>query len=83
MYNCKEATILLQKKQQRQISVAERCRLFFHLLLCKACRLFAKQSALIDKHLHDLPSSMIEKPAHTLTASAKSRMQTLLDKEEQ
>ena len=48
MLNCKEATLLIEKKQEETIKVGDRMKLAFHLTLCKVCVIYEKQSKLIE-----------------------------------
>lgn len=47
--SCKKATELVEKKQVTGLSFFEGFRLSTHLLLCRACRSYEKQSLLLDK----------------------------------
>ncbi|MBN9383574.1 MAG: hypothetical protein J0H74_22640 [Chitinophagaceae bacterium] len=53
-YNCKKATFLIEKKQIRNISMREKLELKIHLECCSACRIFERQSILINKLVRDL-----------------------------
>ena len=47
--NCREATLLLEKREARPLSLAERLRLGAHLLYCVYCRRYAQQTRLIGQ----------------------------------
>ncbi len=52
---CKEATLLLCKKEQNALSFFEMIKLRLHMGICSMCRLFEKQSLFIKinaKHEH-------------------------------
>jgi hypothetical protein len=49
MITCKEATMLSVQKAEIKLSFLDRMRLFIHLLVCQYCRLFDKQTKMIDK----------------------------------
>ena len=53
-YNCKRATLLIEKKQIGNISMREKLELKIHLACCPACGVFERQSKLINKLVHDL-----------------------------
>ncbi|GAB4123637.1 MAG: hypothetical protein OHK0045_03430 [Raineya sp.] len=53
---CKEATLLIEKREAGKISFVERIRLKAHLLMCEACRLYEKQSKIIEKVLRKVSS---------------------------
>jgi hypothetical protein len=55
MITCREATYYVSKKEEGKLSFKVQFQLFIHLLICKFCRLFAKQNEQIIrevKHLH-------------------------------
>lgn len=47
--NCREATALVLQGEDRRLRGAERLRLQFHLLICKACPRFVRQVALMRR----------------------------------
>ena len=53
MMNCKEATLLIVKKQEGKLSWGDKIRLRFHVMMCKFCKLFENDVQLIDGHIHD------------------------------
>lgn len=51
---CKQATYLLLKKEElSKLSFKEESALKFHMAICRFCRAFKKQSALINKLVHE------------------------------
>jgi hypothetical protein len=48
MISCKEATMIVVKKAEINVTFSERLILFLHLLICQYCRLFEKQNKIID-----------------------------------
>ena len=46
--SCKKATLLVEKKEQDKISFKESVQLKIHLWICKACKIYEKQSKVID-----------------------------------
>ncbi len=48
-YNCKKATLLIEKKQSVVLSLREKMELEFHLAGCSVCRLFEQQSLQINR----------------------------------
>jgi hypothetical protein len=55
MINCKESTRLTIKKEENKLTLREKLELSFHLLICKYCKSFSKQSLWINsisKSLH-------------------------------
>jgi len=62
MVNCKEATLLMAKKEEGKLSLIERWELSMHTSMCSYCKKFEKQISKIgieSKHVHaddDLPA---------------------------
>jgi hypothetical protein len=48
-YNCKQATFLIEKKQTGRLTLREKLELKIHLAGCSVCRIFQKQSILINR----------------------------------
>ena len=48
-FNCKKATLLIEKKQSRVLSLREKLELKIHLAGCSVCRLFEQQSIKINR----------------------------------
>ncbi len=46
---CKEVTHLVLQGEDRQLRMGERVKIRMHLMICKACPIFAKQVALMRK----------------------------------
>ncbi len=47
--SCLKATELIEKKFHVKLNVKEKLQLKVHMLMCEACELYEKQSALIDQ----------------------------------
>ncbi|HEY9535736.1 MAG TPA: hypothetical protein VIQ77_14465 [Mucilaginibacter sp.] len=47
-YNCRKATLLIEKKLISGLSLPEKVELHIHLAGCSVCRVFDKQSAIIN-----------------------------------
>lgn len=72
MISCKAATFNLGLKEAGKLSMAGKIRLQVHLAICKYCRRFEKQTAIIKnecKHLHS---------KETLPALAEEKLRQLL-----
>jgi hypothetical protein len=55
MVNCKEATMLMAKREEGKLSFMERINLSIHTSMCSFCKKFEKQTDLIrreSKHIH-------------------------------
>lgn len=75
MITCKEATLYISKKEEHKLSIAERVKLFMHLLICEFCKLFYKQSrylAIEIKHLHTNAE---------LSSTDKTNLEQLIERE--
>ncbi|SDQ01434.1 hypothetical protein SAMN05428975_5797 [Mucilaginibacter sp. OK268] len=49
IYNCKQATLLIEKRQIRKLSFRESIELRVHLAGCSMCQLYNKQSQIIHQ----------------------------------
>lgn len=54
IYNCKRATFLIEKKLIDRLTLREKMELRIHLFGCSVCRVFDKQSALINQMVQHL-----------------------------
>jgi ribosomal protein S3AE len=53
-YNCRKATLLIEKQQFAPLTTAERVELKIHLAGCSVCRIFQQQSITINKMMKEL-----------------------------
>jgi hypothetical protein len=53
-YNCKKATFLIEKKMLGRITFREYIELRIHLLGCSVCRIYGKQSRIINDMVRQL-----------------------------
>jgi len=49
IYNCKQATFLIEKKIAGKITAAETLQLHIHLAGCSVCKIYQQQSILINQ----------------------------------
>jgi hypothetical protein len=54
IYNCKQATFLIEKKQIKRLSFREGIELRIHLAGCGMCQLYSKQSRIINDMVQQL-----------------------------
>ncbi len=47
--NCRKATMLFEKSQLGEMTSKEKALMDYHMNICSMCRLFAKQSLLINQ----------------------------------
>ena len=52
--NCRQATFLIEKKSVARLTIRETVELRIHLYGCSFCRLFGKQSAVINDMVKEL-----------------------------
>ncbi len=48
VYNCKQATFLIEKKVEKELLIKEKIQLFIHLRGCDVCKIYRKQSKMIN-----------------------------------
>lgn len=72
MVNCRQATLLMAKKEEKKISVSERIKLFIHSAMCAFCKKFQKQVHHIVKESREIRSSEV------LPEIAKERIERLI-----
>lgn len=53
-YNCRKATFLIEKKQGESLSVREKLELKIHLAGCSICRIYQRQSIMINSLMSEL-----------------------------
>ncbi|MBE7175826.1 MAG: hypothetical protein INR69_05445 [Mucilaginibacter polytrichastri] len=49
VFNCREATYIIEKKLEDSIGFRERLQLQIHFIRCEPCRLYRQQSGALDK----------------------------------
>ncbi len=47
--NCKKATLYAAQKEEKKLSLWRQLQLWNHLAICSICKLFVKQTAVIEK----------------------------------
>jgi hypothetical protein len=56
-YDCRKATLLIEKRQLGSLTLHERAELAIHLAGCSVCRLYQQQSAAINVMIKNLFSA--------------------------
>jgi len=79
VFNCKQATLLSLKKEERKLSFFESMKLAYHLLYCQPCKKFIQQSRLINRVGEEVSQSLSNRPPFRLSEETKQRMQRELD----
>jgi len=54
IYNCKQATFLIEKRTLGKITFRESFELRVHLIGCSFCRIYKKQSRMINEMVQEL-----------------------------
>lgn len=72
MIDCRQATQLVSKREEKKLSSWEKIELAFHLFICKYCKAFAKNSELINRIISRPPKAQ-------LSDSEKEKMQKELE----
>jgi hypothetical protein len=54
IYNCRQATLLIEKKQLNKLTIREQVELRIHLVGCSFCRLYDSQSHIINAMVQQL-----------------------------
>jgi len=80
IYNCKQATYLIEKKSVQRLSFRETVELRIHLYGCSFCRLFSKQSAVINHMVKELFHSLAGSGIH-LEDDFKKELQQRIEEE--
>jgi hypothetical protein len=80
IYNCKEATFLIEKQIMGRITFREHIELRIHLFGCSMCTLYDKQSRMINKMVLQLFRSTPSSPIR-LDESFKQNLQKLIEDE--
>jgi hypothetical protein len=80
IYNCKRATFLIEKKLIEGLTLRENLELHIHLYGCSVCRVFDKQSALINKMVQQLFKSSNDDKIH-LDDTFKQELQHRIEEE--
>jgi hypothetical protein len=80
IYNCKRATFLVEKKLIDRLTLREKVELRIHLYGCSVCRLFDKQSAIINNMVQQLFRSSNDVSVH-LDNNFKQELQHRIEEE--
>jgi hypothetical protein len=80
IHNCKKATYLIDKKEMDGISLREHIELRIHLIGCSFCRIYGKQSRMINKMVRELFRSAMQ-PGAKLDDDFKKVLQDKIEEE--
>jgi hypothetical protein len=79
MITCKKTTELIEKRNVEKLTFNETLKLQLHKLICKACRIYEKQSLLIDKSIQKF-SKRDGVPSIKLSSDVKSKILDQINK---
>ena len=80
IYNCKQATFLIEKRLIGKITLREKIQLHIHFYGCSVCKLFNKQSSMINAMVKQLLINH-DKPDIKLDEKVKADMQHRIEDE--
>ena len=78
--NCHKATLLLVKKEEMNLKLSESFFLKRHLIQCKYCLYFKRQSKLINKIMFKNNSTLFMQPPFKLNNEMRIKIEKQLDK---
>jgi len=79
-YNCRQATYLIEKRQITRLSFREAIELRIHLAGCTMCKLYKKQSLIINNMVQQLFHDSMKKELH-LDDDFKKELQDKIEAE--
>ncbi len=71
---CKQATYLLLKQEEKPLSFKEEYALKFHMSICKLCKVFKKQSEIMNEAINKNLQQMVLMPQ-----TEKDKLKTLIN----
>jgi len=74
MISCREATLIMAKREENKLSFTERLNLFIHTSMCSLCSKFQKQTSKIGKESRHIHAEQI------LPDEVKDRLQKLINR---
>ncbi|MES2546940.1 MAG: zf-HC2 domain-containing protein [Pseudomonadota bacterium] len=79
MIDCKQASQLISKSLNRQLSWRERLEVRFHLFICKYCKRFSQQLITVRKALNRFADSIENNQDIRLPSEAKGRIASSIE----
>ena len=82
MISCHEAAYLIAKRQEDKLTFIERSKLALHLIHCKQCRRFNKQTRQVAKSIKNMNEKMRNNSVNLkLTEEQKKRIEEAMRKD--
>lgn len=75
LFNCNEATLLIEKRAEQPLTLWQRLCLWIHLSMCSLCNRYARQSPLIAALARRRGCS--DEAGEDLSAEALARLETV------
>ncbi len=72
--NCVEASLLSLKNEEEKITFKQKMEMKFHILFCKCCKNFTKQSPMIDESMKAYFKDIENNPPVKASDDFKARM---------
>ncbi|NOY51617.1 MAG: hypothetical protein GXO88_13770 [Chlorobi bacterium] len=82
MLDCETASLFVAQKDYSKLSILNRIKLWLHLLTCKHCREFARQSRSITYYMKVLGSINENEPVHKLSDDQKKHIIEEVEKQQ-
>lgn len=77
--SCKQATFYSSIKSFRQIGWIKKLQLKVHFMMCPGCKMFNRQSELIDKGIEYFSTDTPSQPKTSLSDEKKSALKNTVD----
>ncbi len=78
LHNCVEASTLALKNEEEKLTFRQKFEMKFHILFCKCCKNFAKQSPMIDESMRAYFKDISNNPPVKVSDDFKIRMKEQL-----
>lgn len=79
LFNCRQATLLVERRADEALPHQARVQLWAHLRLCPYCQRYAVQSMLLARQAGLTAAALAASADVTLPQPARARLQLLLD----
>lgn len=79
LFNCNEATLLIEKRAELPLSPTERASVWAHLRMCVLCRRYAQQTQVVAALAHRLArADVVGGPDDTLSPEMEQQLTRLI-----
>jgi hypothetical protein len=77
--SCQRASELTSASMDRRLTLGERAKLRGHQMICRGCRAYRRQLAIIRQALRVLERHPLDSALPALTSEARARIQLVID----